>query len=183
MQPPAQQIAEASDDEYARRPEADEPGPFLPERTLRIADAGCIAAARFLLRSSIGHGRAPAPSVRRVKNGSLPARLGHALAGIRTVWRREAIFRRHALCAAAALGGCALLRASPAWWAIIVLCIFVVFAFEAMNSALEYLADRLHPEIHAEIGHAKDAAAGAVLLAGLGAAAAGAIMLLDRWLV
>jgi len=42
------------------------------------------------------------------------------------------------------------------------------------------LIDRLHPEIHEEIRCAKDAAAGAVLLASLGAALVGALMVLDR---
>ena len=181
MQPPAQQIAEAAHDEYARGPKAEEPGPFLPERPLRVADAGCIAFARFLLRTSFGHGRHPAAMNRSVKNGSILARLGHALAGIRLVRRREKSFRTHMLCGAAALGVAAGLRVGPLWWALIVLSIAVVSALEAMNAALEYLADRLHPERHEEIGCAKDAAAGAVLLASLGSAIVGALMVLAWW--
>jgi diacylglycerol kinase (ATP) len=117
-----------------------------------------------------------------VKNGSFPARLGCAFAGIRLVWRRGKTFRMHRLFALAALGIAAGLRVGPLWWALIVLCIFVVFALEAMNSALEYVIDRLHPGIHEEIRCAKDAAAGAVLLASIGAAGAGALMVLAWWL-
>ena len=115
-----------------------------------------------------------------MKNGSLSARLGHAWVGIRLVWRREKTFRTHGLFALAALAVTAALRVAPVWWAIVVLCIALVVALEAMNSALEYLIDRLHPEIHDEIRCAKDAAAGAVLLASIGAAIVGALMMLDR---
>ena len=73
------------------------------------------------------------------------------------------------------------LRVGPVWWALICLCVALVVALEAMNSALEYLIDRLHPELHEEIGCAKDAAAGAVLLASIGAAVVGALMLLANW--
>lgn len=67
---------------------------------------------------------------------------GFALAGIRTVWRREKSFRTQCLLGVAAA-----------------------------------LIDRVHPELHDEIKHAKDAAAGAVLLAGLFAACVGVAML------
>ncbi len=116
-----------------------------------------------------------------MKNGSLPARIGHALTGIRLVWRREKTFRTHALLAVAALAIAGVLRVGLLWWALIVLCIAMVVALEALNSALEYLIDRLHPEIHEEIRCAKDAAAGAVLLASAGAALVGALLVLDRW--
>lgn len=116
-----------------------------------------------------------------MKNGSFPARLGHAQAGIRLVWRREKTFRTHCRFALAALALAAALRAGPVWWALIALCIALVVALEALNSALEYAIDRLHPEIHEEIRCAKDAAAGAVLLASIGTAAAGAAMLLAWW--
>jgi diacylglycerol kinase (ATP) len=116
-----------------------------------------------------------------VKNGSFPSRLGHALAGIRLVWRREKTFRTHGLFAAAAISVAAGLRVGPVWWALVILCIVVVVALEALNSALEYAIDRLHPEIHEEIRWAKDAAAAAVLLASMGSAGVGALMILDWW--
>jgi diacylglycerol kinase (ATP) len=116
-----------------------------------------------------------------MKNGSFRARLGYACAGIRLVWRREKTSRTHGLFALAALGTAAALRAGPVWWALIILGIAIVVALEAMNAALEYALDHLHPEHHPEIGRAKDAAAGAVLLAGLGAAGVGAMMILTWW--
>ena len=116
-----------------------------------------------------------------MKNDSFPRRLGHAVAGIRLVWRREKTFRTHLRFALAALALATAPRVGPIWWALIILCIAIIFALEALNSALEYLIDRLHPEIHEEIRCAKDAAAGAVLLASIGAAIVGALMLLDWW--
>ena len=49
------------------------------------------------------------------------------------------------------------------------------------NAALEAALDRLHPQRHPAIGAAKDAAAGAVLVASLAAAAVGAMMVLSVW--
>ena len=116
-----------------------------------------------------------------VKNKAFHQRLGHVGAGIRLIWRRERTFRTHCRFAAGALALAAALRVSPVWWALIVLCIALVVALEALNSALEYLIDRLHPQIHDEIKCAKDAAAGAILLASIGTAFVGTLMLLDWW--
>ena len=74
-----------------------------------------------------------------------------------------------------------LLMIVSVWWAITGLCIALVFAAEMVNAALEYLIDRLHPEIHPEIGQAKDAAAGAVLLASIGTACVGMLEIADWW--
>ena len=43
------------------------------------------------------------------------------------------------------------------------------------------LIDRLHPEIHDDIRCAKDAAAGAVLLASIGTASVGLLMIAQWW--
>lgn len=113
-----------------------------------------------------------------MKNRNFRARMASALNGIATVWRREKSFRTHSLFALAALGTAAALRVGPVWWALIALCIAIVTGLEALNAAFEYVIDRLHPDLHEEIRCAKDAAAGAVLLAGIGAAAVGGLMVL-----
>lgn len=117
-----------------------------------------------------------------MKNGSVMARVGYALAGVRTVWRREKSFRMHCGFGLLAIAVAALLQVSLVWWAIVGLCIALVLAAEMVNAALEYLIDRLHPEIHEEIKHAKDAAAGAVMLANIGLASVGGLMILGWWL-
>ncbi len=45
---------------------------------------------------------------------------------------------------------------------------------EAFNTALEALADAVHPERHEGVGRAKDVAAGGVLVAAIAAAVIGA---------
>jgi diacylglycerol kinase len=55
--------------------------------------------------------------------------------------------------------------------------ITIVWAMEAVNTAVERLADAAVPEIHPLIAQAKDAAAGAVLIAVLGAVVVGLLVL------
>ena len=112
-----------------------------------------------------------------MKNAPFLTRLGYALAGIRLVWRREKSFRTQTRLAVAAAVATALVRPGLVWTAIIALAVALVLALEAANAALEYLIDRIHPGFAEEIGYAKDAAAGAVLLASIGAASVGAMML------
>ena len=50
------------------------------------------------------------------------------------------------------------------WWAAVVLCIGAVLAAEGINSAIEALCDRVSPDYDEAIKHAKDLAAGAVLI-------------------
>jgi undecaprenol kinase len=116
------------------------------------------------------------------KNHGFRARLGYAFAGIRIVRRREKSFRSQLVCAGLAAGAAAWLRPGWLWCALLLLAAMLVLALEMVNAALEYLMDALHPQYASEIGHAKDAAAGAVLLASIAAAAIGAMMVASRFL-
>jgi diacylglycerol kinase len=58
-------------------------------------------------------------------------------------------------------------------WAMVFLCIGLVIGLELLNTALEELMDRLHPEWDEKIGRAKDMAAAAVFFASLMAALTG----------
>jgi diacylglycerol kinase (ATP) len=62
-------------------------------------------------------------------------------------------------------------------WCWIAVAIAWVWVAEAFNTALETLADAVHPERDPRIGLAKDVAAGAVLLASLAAAVIGLLVL------
>jgi len=116
-----------------------------------------------------------------VKNAPFLTRLGYALAGIRIVWRREKSFRTQCGLGLAALAATAALQPGMVWTAILLLAIALVLALEMANAALEYLIDRVHPEIAEEIGFAKDAAAGAVLVASIASLGMGGLMLLSQW--
>ncbi len=51
-----------------------------------------------------------------------------------------------------------------------------VLVSEALNTAIEYLADKVSPESHPLIGKAKDVGAAAVLVAAIAAALVGTII-------
>ncbi len=72
------------------------------------------------------------------------------------------------------------LHISTVEWGLITLAITVVWAAEAMNTALEHLVDLVSPERHALAGKAKDVAAGAVLLAACGSVAIGLLVFVPR---
>ena len=68
------------------------------------------------------------------------------------------------------------LKVSLIEWTVLFLAIGLVFALEAINTAIEYLVDLVSPEIQETAGKAKDVAAGAVLIAALCAAIVGLII-------
>lgn len=65
-------------------------------------------------------------------------------------------------------------------WAWLILAIGLVFAAEAMNTAIETLADALSPDFNEGVGRAKDVAAAAVLILALTAALIGALVFLPH---
>lgn len=105
-------------------------------------------------------------------------RFGYALNGIITAFRREQSMRTHGLAVVGVGIFLAATGAPPVWWAVIGLAVGLVLVAELANTAVETLADRLHPEHHPEIGVAKDVAAGAVLVATLVAIGVGVAYLL-----
>jgi diacylglycerol kinase (ATP) len=110
-----------------------------------------------------------------MKNQTLMRRLSFALTGLTSAWRTENSFKTHVVAAAAVIGVLLWLRPAPLWWAIAGLTIAFVLAAELFNTAVEGLADHLHPDQHPAIKAVKDCAAGAVLVASaaaLGVAAA-----------
>jgi diacylglycerol kinase (ATP) len=100
----------------------------------------------------------------------------YAFSGIAYVWRAQKNFRIQVVLGIVALAVCAALRVSATGFAILALAIAVVLALEALNSGLEALVDLASPQIHPLAKAAKDAAAGAVLLAAAGSVAVGAFL-------
>ena len=82
----------------------------------------------------------------------------------------------HCVATVAVLAAGLALRLSRLEWCAAILCCALVWAAEALNTALELLADALKPERHPMVGQAKDAAAGAVLIAALGSAVVGLLV-------
>jgi undecaprenol kinase len=108
-----------------------------------------------------------------VKNRPFLHRLGFACQGIGRAAKEEASVR--AQLAIAALLALVLIALRPplGWVLACAASAAVVLAAELFNTALERLADRLHPEIHPAVEMAKDCAAGAVLILSIAAAMVG----------
>ncbi len=61
-------------------------------------------------------------------------------------------------------------------WCLLIIAIMVVWVAEGMNTALEVIADAVHPGHHPLIGRAKDVAAAAVMIAAVGAVLIGILI-------
>lgn len=104
-----------------------------------------------------------------MKNEIFQRRLLFAWSGIRTALRNERSFRTQMWFAAAVAPALLILRPALIWWALVGITVALVLAAELINTALENLADHLHPEQHPRIKLVKDCAAGAVLVLSVGA--------------
>ncbi|WP_153162404.1 diacylglycerol kinase [Zoogloea sp. 1C4] len=105
-------------------------------------------------------------------------RFGYARSGIAVAFRRERSMRTHGAAVVAVVIFLTLTGAPAVWWALIGLAVGLVLVAEMANTAIETLADRLHPGQHPEIGVVKDVAAGAVLVATIVAIVVGVAYLL-----
>jgi len=100
-----------------------------------------------------------------------------ALTGLGSLLRGEPNARIHAVAALAVILAGFWLEVSRLEWCWLLAAIAAVFAAEALNTALESLADAVHPDPHPGVGRAKDAAAGAVLVVAFAAALVGLLVL------
>ena len=100
--------------------------------------------------------------------------------GVRIIVATQAHARFHLLAAAVVVAAALLLGASAVEWCVLLLAIGLVWVAESLNTAIEFAIDLASPARHPLAGKAKDAAAGAVLLAAFIAAAIGAIIFLPK---
>lgn len=111
---------------------------------------------------------------------SIRARLrsiGFALEGMRTLMltQHNAWVHCSSILVVCALGGW--LEVSRLEWAALVLAMMAVLSAEALNTAMEFLADAVIPGEHPEVKKAKDVAAGGVLIAAVAALVVGILIL------
>lgn len=118
-------------------------------------------------------------SVTAYKNLSFLNRLRFACAGVAHGLRNERSLRVQSLALLAVLIALASVRPAPLWWAIVALACSAVLAAELFNTAVERLADHLHPDIHPEIRIVKDCAAAGVLLTSCGAVSVAIALLVE----
>lgn len=112
--------------------------------------------------------------VRNARDKSLGERfpMGNAFAcatcGILHAFKTQRNMKVHLAVALAALVLGVVFEIGPPSWAAIAICIAAVFAFECMNTAVEAVVDLVSPEYAELAKHAKDCAAGAVLVCAAG---------------
>jgi diacylglycerol kinase (ATP) len=104
-----------------------------------------------------------------LKNRPFTQRLAFAWAGLKSAWRSEASLRTQVLMSGLLLVALVILRPAAVWWALSGVMAAMVIAAELVNTALEHLADHLHPEQHPRVKLVKDCAAAAVLILSLAA--------------
>jgi diacylglycerol kinase (ATP) len=124
----------------------------------------------------------PAPSRSLTFTGRVRS-FGYALRGIADMLRSQQNAWLHAAATAVVCGLGLLLGLSRVEWSLVVLSIVTVWTAEALNTAIELLTDVASPGFDPLAARAKDVAAGAVLIASLGAAGVGVLVLGPRLLL
>ncbi len=71
---------------------------------------------------------------------------------------------------------------SPTEWILQTFAIGLVMSIEGLNTAVEKIADFVHPQFHEKIGFIKDIAAGAVFFAAMTAIAVGALIYIPKFI-
>jgi diacylglycerol kinase (ATP) len=102
--------------------------------------------------------------------------IGFAVRGIRIMLASQHNAWIHAAATVVVGVGGVVLGLSWAEWCWIVLAVVAVWTAEALNTAFEFLTDVASPSFHPIAGKAKDVAAGAVLLAAVGAVIIGGLV-------
>ncbi|HJV00923.1 MAG TPA: diacylglycerol kinase [Burkholderiaceae bacterium] len=105
----------------------------------------------------------------------------YSLDGLKAAWRHEHAFRQELALFAVGTVVALALRISPFEKLLLIGVLVLVLIVELINSALEAVVDRVSLERHPLSKNAKDFGSAAVLLACLLAAAAWAVVLLDRF--
>jgi diacylglycerol kinase len=100
----------------------------------------------------------------------------YAFQGLADLFRSQPNARIHLVAATAVVIAGFYFQVSRLEWMALILCIALVWALEAVNTALEYLTDLISPGQHPLAGKAKDVAASAVLIAAIGAVFIGLVI-------
>jgi undecaprenol kinase len=104
----------------------------------------------------------------------------HAADGIRSAMSTERNFRIELIVAVVSIALSIALPLSLSERAIVLLAIGVILPLELLNTAIEHLMDMLSPQFHEKVKTIKDLAAGAVLLASVGAALVGLVVFIPH---
>lgn len=105
---------------------------------------------------------------------------GYALKGLHQMVKTEQNARVHLMATVTVLIAALLLGLTATEWCLILLCMALVWAAEAFNTAIETVTDHLFKERNETARIIKDVAAGAVFVCALAAAACGLIIFIPK---
>ena len=103
-----------------------------------------------------------------------------AFRGIAALLKSEVHARIHLVATVAVIALGWWCEITPGEWIAVVLSIGLVWVAEALNTAIEYVADLAHPDEHPEVKKLKDLAAAAVLFASIVALIVGLLIFWPR---
>ena len=106
---------------------------------------------------------------------------GYAIKGIITLIGTQPHARLHLLATVVVTGAGIYLHLRRWEWVAILLCIGMVWMAEALNTAIEFLADEVTLEKRDRIGKAKDVAAGGVLIVAIISVAVAVLVFLNHF--
>jgi diacylglycerol kinase (ATP) len=106
---------------------------------------------------------------------------GYAIKGIMTLIGTQPHAHLHLLATVVVTGAGVYLHLRRWEWVAILLCIGMVWMAEALNTAIEFLADEVTLERRDRIGKAKDVAAGGVLIVAIISVAVAALVFLNHF--
>lgn len=108
--------------------------------------------------------------------GARISSFGHALRGIGVLLRSQVNARIHLVATIIVVVAGVALDLSATDWGLVTLAMVAVWVAEGFNTAIEFLVDLVSPEVRPLAGKIKDVAAGAVLIAAVGAAVVGLLV-------
>ncbi len=103
-----------------------------------------------------------------------------AVNGIKQGFRTETHLKIHTVCAVSVIGAALLFDTSMIEWTLLLLAMAMVFITELLNTAIEAICNKIHPDFDTDIGLIKDISAGAVLIAAVIAGIIGLIVFLPK---
>ncbi len=106
---------------------------------------------------------------------------GYALKGAWMLLRNEASIQVQAVIAIIMTFAGFYFELSTSEWIFQILSIGLVMSIEGLNTAIEEIADFVHPDFHNKIGFIKDVAAGAVFIAAITAIIIGCIIYIPKF--
>lgn len=106
--------------------------------------------------------------------------VGYALKGAVILLRTEPSIQVQAFIATCLTITGFIFNISSTEWILQTLAIALVMGLEGLNTAIEAIADFIHPEFHKKIGHIKDIAAGSVFIAAVLAGIVGLIIYIPK---